>query len=85
MATLPQRIVYILKNTETPPRYYTGLTSEITARLAVHNNDGCQHTAKHRPWTLDVFVMFTDERRAIAFEKYLKSGSGCAFAQRHLR
>ena len=26
-----------------------------------------------------------DERRAVAFERYLKSGSGVAFAQRHLR
>jgi hypothetical protein len=26
-----------------------------------------------------------DERRAVAFERYLKSGSGVSFAQRHLR
>jgi hypothetical protein len=30
-------------------------------------------------------VEFADERRAIAFERYLKSGSGVAFAKRHLR
>ncbi len=30
-------------------------------------------------------VLFADERRALAFERYLKSGSGCAFAQRHSR
>jgi hypothetical protein len=30
-------------------------------------------------------VEFSDERRAIAFEKYLRSGSGSAFARRHLR
>jgi hypothetical protein len=28
---------------------------------------------------------FANERRAIEFEKYLKSGSGCAFAVRHFR
>jgi len=43
------------------------------------------HTADGRPWIIDVVVEFADERRAIAFEKYLKSGSGCAFAQRHFR
>jgi hypothetical protein len=32
-----------------------------------------------------VVVKFADERRALAFERYLKSGSGCAFAHRHLR
>ena len=38
-----------------------------------------------KPGIIDVVVEFSDERRAIAFKKYLKSGSGCAFAQRHLR
>jgi hypothetical protein len=32
-----------------------------------------------------VVVEFTDERRALAFERYLQSGSGVAFAMRHLR
>ena len=29
----PKRIVYILKNSEEPPRYYTGVTSNLKARL----------------------------------------------------
>ena len=33
----------------------------------------------------DVIVEFTDERRAVTFERYLKSGSGVAFSKRHLR
>ncbi|HKE83020.1 MAG TPA: hypothetical protein VKB50_04665 [Vicinamibacterales bacterium] len=41
--------------------------------------------SKHRPRSVDVVIEFADERRAIAFERYLKSGSGAAFAQRHLR
>jgi hypothetical protein len=32
-----------------------------------------------------MFVQFTDERRGVTFERYLKSGSGVAFAMRHLR
>lgn len=43
------------------------------------------HTAKYGPWTLDVIIEFADERRAVLFERYLKSGSGVAFAHRHLR
>jgi predicted GIY-YIG superfamily endonuclease len=85
MATSPQRIVYVLKNSESPPRYYTGVTSDLAARLVVHNKGGCPHTAKHRPWSVDVIVKFADECRAVAFEKYLKSGSGHEFAKRHLR
>jgi predicted GIY-YIG superfamily endonuclease len=85
MATSPQRIVYVLKNREAPPRYYTGVTSDLATRLAAHNNGGCPHTAKYRPWNIDVFVKFADEKRALKFEKYLKSGSGVEFARRHLR
>jgi predicted GIY-YIG superfamily endonuclease len=81
----PQRIVYILKNTDDPPRFYTGVTADLGARLEAHNAGRCRHTAKHRPWLVDVSVKFSDECRAVAFEKYLKSGSGCAFAKRHLR
>jgi hypothetical protein len=32
-----------------------------------------------------VVIEFDDEKRAVAFERYLKSGSGVAFAKRHLR
>jgi predicted GIY-YIG superfamily endonuclease len=85
VATSPQRIVYVLKNGESPPRYYTGVTSDLATRLAAHNKGGCPHTAKHRPWHVDLIVKFADETRALKFEKYLKSGSGVAFAQRHLR
>lgn len=85
MANPPQRIVYILKNAETPPRYYTGLTANLLQRLDEHNCGRCASTAKYRPWCVDAVIKFADERRAVAFEKYLKSGSGIAFARRHLR
>jgi putative endonuclease len=82
---LIKRFVYVLKNEDHPPRYYTGVTSDVPARLAAHNEGRSPHTATLRPWRLDVVVEFTDERRAMAFERYLKSGSGCAFAKRRLR
>ena len=85
MATSPQRIVYILKNSDNPPRFYTGLTADLNTRLEAHNAGRCSHTAKHRPWAVDVIVKFADEARAVKFEKYLKSGSGVEFARRHLR
>jgi len=77
--------VYVLKNRETPPKYYTGLTSNIARRLAEHNSEGSHRTCRYRPWSVDVVIEFADERRAVALEQYLKSGSGVAFAQRHLR
>ena len=82
---MPKLFVYVLKNSEIPPRYYTGVTSNVAKRLAEHNAGCCTHTAKHGPWSVDVVIEFNDEQRAVAFERYLKSGSGVAFAQRHLR
>lgn len=81
----PKCIVYVLKSEAAPFRYYTGLTSNLAARLVAHNACKCPHTASGRPWRTDVAIEFSDEKRAIAFEQYLKSGSGYAFAQRHLR
>ena len=84
-AVMSMRFVYVLRNLETPPRYYTGLTSDVARRHAEHNAGSCTHTARHRPWSIDVVIEFADEQRAVAFERYLKSGSGVAFAHRHLR
>jgi putative endonuclease len=81
----PKRFVYILKSQSDQARYYTGLTNNPLSRLSAHNAARCPHTASGRPWALDVVLEFADERRAIAFERYLKSGSGVAFAKRHLR
>jgi putative endonuclease len=81
----PQTIVYVLRSDAEPSRYYTGLTSNLASRLNAHNSGRVPHTANGRPWIVDVVVEFSDERRAVAFEKYLQSGSGNAFAKRHLR
>ena len=82
---LAKRFVYVLRNQNDPPRYYTGLTSNVPARLEAHNAGRCPHTASGGPWRADVVIEFGDEERALAFERYLKSGSGVAFAQRHFR
>jgi predicted GIY-YIG superfamily endonuclease len=83
--TNPKRTVYVLRSVSNRTRYYTGVTSDWRARLNAHNSGKCPHTASGRPWIVDVVVKFRDERRAETFERYLKSGSGVAFAMRHLR
>ena len=80
-----KRIVYVLQSEADPSRHYTGPTSDIASRLNAHNAGRCPHTASGKPWIIDVIVEFADERRAVAFEKYLKSGSGSEFAKRHFR
>ena len=79
----PPHIVYILESIAEPARHYTGLTTNANGRLAWHNAGLSRHTSKHRPWRLLVVLEFADPSCALRFEKYLKTGSGRAFAKRH--
>ena len=78
------KYVYILQSLLEPGHFYTGITDDLKARLSKHNSGAVTHTAKHRPWRVKSYVAFSDEARALAFEKYLKSGLGRAFAKTHL-
>lgn len=76
--------VYILRSKSDPDRYYVSLTSDLRARLKRHNAGEVSHTSKFMPWELKTYVAFSNEQQAIAFEKYLKSPSGRAFAKKRL-
>jgi putative endonuclease len=78
------KYVYILQSLMETERFYTGITDDLKARLSAHNSGAATHTAKYRPWRIKSYVAFADEARALAFEKYLKSGSGRAFAKARL-
>jgi predicted GIY-YIG superfamily endonuclease len=73
------KFVYILES-EGGQRFYVGITDDIDARLRAHNAGHVTHTSKHRPWKVRTYVAFSDEQRAFAFERYLKSASGRAFS-----
>lgn len=72
--------VYILTSLSVPDRHYTGLTSNLADRLAAHNAGTVPSTAPARPWQIETSIAFRDRQKATAFEKYLKSHSGRAFA-----
>ncbi|HEX9836449.1 MAG TPA: GIY-YIG nuclease family protein [Alphaproteobacteria bacterium] len=76
--------VYILRSLEHPDRYYVGVTADLRARLNKHNAGEVPHTSKYVPWAIKTYVAFSDEKQAFAFEKYLKSPSGRAFAKKRL-
>jgi putative endonuclease len=78
------KYVYLLQSIPHPEQRYVGLTSDFEKRLAAHNAGQSAHTAKYRPWKLVTFHAFIDEAKAADFEKYLKSGSGRAFANNRL-
>ena len=75
--------VYLLRSLSDPKRTYIGHSDNYEARLLAHNAGRTPHTSKHRPWKVVVVIGFGDERAAIVFERYLKNGSGYAFARRH--
>jgi putative endonuclease len=76
--------VYILRSLEHLDRFYIGVTVNLRSRLRKHNAREIAHTSKYAPWAIKTYVAFTDEKQAFAFEKYLKSASGRAFAKKRL-
>ncbi|MBW3569275.1 GIY-YIG nuclease family protein [Candidatus Parcubacteria bacterium] len=75
--------VYILRS-EAFDQIYTGFTKDLKNRVLDHNSGKSIHTKKFKPWKLVTYVAFDEEGSARDFEKYLKTGSGIAFARRHL-
>jgi putative endonuclease len=76
--------VYILQSKSAPNQRYIGLTRDLKKRLVDHKDGRSPHTAKFAPWLMVAYLTFVAEDTAVAFERYLKSGSGRAFAKRHL-
>ena len=75
--------VYILESRVNSEHFYVGLTEDLNERLAKHNAGEVPHTSKFKPWSIKTAIAFRDRERACAFERYLKSGSGRAFARKH--
>jgi len=76
--------VYLLESVGADGRRYVGLTRNLKQRLVDHNAGESPHTSKYMPWKLVTYVAFSNGRRAELFERYLKSGSGHAFARKRL-
>ncbi len=76
--------VYLIRSLHFSEQVYVGVTIDLKKRLEVHNAGGSMHTAKYKPWEIIVYIGFKDELKARQFEKYLKSGSGRAFAKKRL-
>lgn len=75
--------VYILNSLINKDRMYVGVTENLEHRLSEHNSGECKYSSQHKPWKIMSYFYFDDRNKAIAFEKYLKSGSGRSFAKRH--
>lgn len=76
--------VYILRSEKHPGRHYVGVTGDLRRRLKKHNGGEVSHTSKYAPWAIKTYIALSSEKQAFAFEKYLKSPSGRAFAKKRL-
>jgi predicted GIY-YIG superfamily endonuclease len=79
--------VYVLESIPHPGRFYVGSAADVEYRLRRHNaghaESQSRHTSMYGPWKIVIQIGFPEKSKAIAFEKYLKSGSGRAFAKKH--
>ena len=76
--------VYMLRSVPNPDQTYVGFTEDLKTRLKAHNHGQSPHTSKYKPWNLITYLGFNEKDRALSFEKYLKSHSGKAFANKRL-
>lgn len=75
--------VYILRSKKDGSAY-VGSTQDIKRRLTEHNSGKVRYSSSKRPYILKWFCGFPNKQLALQFEKYLKQGSGFAFARKHL-
>ena len=76
--------VYLIESISMQGARYLGMTTDLKKRLQEHNAGKSSHTSKFEPWKLTTYIAFSDRAKAKAFEHYLKSGSGHAFARKRL-
>ena len=75
--------VYIIKSQKNG-KLYTGFTTNLQKRIQEHNEGKSGYTRDRGPWELIWYCAFPDRLTAENFEKYLKGGSGYAFARKRL-
>jgi putative endonuclease len=74
---------YILKSCN-DGKLYTGSTENVETRLKKHNAGSVPSTRDRRPFELHAYLAFNSKKRALDFEKYLKTGSGKAFLSKRV-
>ncbi len=73
--------VYVLKS-ERDGRLYTGMTRNLSRRLAEHRQGKVKSTVRRRPLTLVYSEEFPDKTSAASRERYFKTPEGGALKQR---
>ncbi|MDC6352374.1 GIY-YIG nuclease family protein [Zeaxanthinibacter sp. PT1] len=74
--------VYILKCNN--GKFYTGCSRNLNERLKAHQSGEVHFTKDKLPVKLVHISKFNNSLTAYNFERYLKTGSGAAFRNKHL-
>jgi len=73
-------VVYLLQCSD--GTIYTGCTNDLKDRLHRHGKREINYTSSRLPVKLVTYITFSNKYKEDDFEKYLKSGSGKAFAKK---
>ena len=67
--------VYVLRSIDYK-RNYVGFTKNLTQRLKQHNSGKTKSTKPYKPWKVLFYEVYKTKERALAREKFLKTGQG---------
>ena len=76
--------VYCIESEAAANRRYIGFTEDLRQRVLDHNRGCNPSTVPFTPWKLRGYLAFDAKIHALAFERYLKTGSGHAFRKKRL-
>ena len=76
------KYVYVLESMDSE-HFYVGITDDLRAVSQAQRGRSSTYV-KIRSLASRTYTAFDDDKRAFAFEKYLKSGSGQAFTKKRL-
>ncbi len=75
--------MYYIYSLKCKDGYYVGCTDDIADRLDRHRKGSVPATAERLPVALAFYFAVENKYKAFEFEKYLKTGSGRAFINKH--
>ena len=64
-------------------KIYIGSTNDLIKRVKKHNSGDTKYLVGRLPIKLDFYISTKTEQKARELEKYLKTGSGFAFRNKH--
>ena len=74
--------IYLLQDER--GKLYVGYSGDLRQRLSDHKSKRVNTTSTYKDPGLIWYCAFKNKKAALDFEKYLKIGSGHAFARKHL-